>query len=184
MSAVGALRGSAVNSAPPAGETSARFLWVGLIAGLLLAQIVMCVVAATLATGDPSFAIVPGYHDRALRWDETVAAERASAALRWEAEVIPAPIADVLGRRTVIVALRDHVGAPVSAAAVTARIFHHARAGEAREVSFQETADPGTYAVTTEMRRDGLWEFRMEANRGDERFVSTRTIDVRTDGAR
>lgn len=184
MSDIGPVRSGAVNSAPPAGETSARLLWVGLVAGLLLAQIVMCAVAATLATGDPSSAVVPGYHDRALRWDETVATERASDALGWGIDIAPSMTADVLGRRDVTVAIRDRSGAPVGGAAVEAAIFHHVRAGEVREVSFHETADPGTYAATTEMRRDGLWEFRTEANRGDERFVSTRIIDLHTDGAR
>jgi nitrogen fixation protein FixH len=188
MSAVGAVEYGALNRTPGApertphtGEAKSRLIWVGLIAGALGTHVILCVVTATIATSDPSFAVVPGYHQQALRWDEKLAADRAGAALGWSAEVVPGSTADVLGRRAVVVTLRDRDGRPVTGANVEANVFHHARAAEAHTVSFAETADAGTYAATTEMRRAGLWEVRLSVRRGDGRFVATQTIDLRTD---
>ncbi|HEX6986448.1 MAG TPA: FixH family protein, partial [Planctomycetaceae bacterium] len=161
-------------------ERTAKLVWVGVVAGFLTLELVMCLVAATLAAGDPSFAVVPGYHEQALHWDETVAARRASDALGWTADVT-ATEADALGRRSLTVTLRDRRGQAVSGAAVEAELFHHARAGEVRTVPFAEAA-AGTYETTTEMRRDGLWELRLSARRGDDRFVRARSIELGTDG--
>ena len=178
MSAVGTLERGALNAAAPAGEAKARLVWVGVIVAFLVGQVVLCAVAAVLATGDPSFAVVPGYHDRALRWDETVAEQRASEALGWAVEVAPDTTADVIGRREVTITLRDAASRPVENAAVRATLYHHARAGEPHSVAFRPTEQAGVYAAVAEMRRPGLWQFRVEATRADERFAVERTIDV------
>ena len=56
------------------GETRAKLIWGGVVVGFLSLEIVMCLVAITLSSGDESFAVVPGYHEQALQWDETRAA--------------------------------------------------------------------------------------------------------------
>ena len=166
---------------PVPGEAKARLIWCGLVVGLLTLQVAMGLTAVTLAGGDASFAVVPGYHKQALHWDETQAAARKSAALGWHDDVHVAEQADVLGRRTLTVELQDRAGHAVTGATVSAVVFHHARANEAQTVNFVESAD-GQYDVELSMRQSGLWEVRLDATRSGDRFLAIRQIDVAQKG--
>lgn len=177
MSVAGTAERHAVVAIMP-GETRAKLIWGGVVVGFLGLEIVMCLVAVTLSSGDASFAVVPGYHEQALHWDEARAAIRASDSLGWSDAIAVGPTADLLGRRPVIVSLRDRNGSPIAGAAVKAVLFHHARAGHVLSIDLQESAEPGTYETTAEMRREGLWEIRLDAKRGDEHFVATRQLEV------
>lgn len=170
---------------PVPGEAKARLIWCGLVIGLLTLQVAMGFAAVTLAGGDASFAVVPGYHERALQWDETQAAARKSAALGWHDNIRASAQADVLGRRLLTIELQDHVGVPVTNARVSAVVFHHARANEAQTVTVAEI-DDGKYELELPMRNSGLWEIRIDAIRGGDHFIATRQIDVAssTKGAR
>lgn len=160
------------------GETRAKLIWGGMVVGFLSLEIVMCLVAITLSSGDESFAVVPGYHEQALQWDETRAAAQASDSLGWSDIVVAGPTADLLGRRPMIIGLKDRNGTPISGSTVEAVLFHHARAGDVQSITFKETAEPGTYEAIAEMRRAGLWEVRIDAKRGNEHFMSTRQLEV------
>jgi nitrogen fixation protein FixH len=158
-------------------EARARLFWCGLIIGLLMLQVVTGLAAVTLASADSSFAVVPGYHEQALNWDETQAMAWKSAALGWQAMVQATAEADRLGWRRLTVDLRDRAGLPLTGANVTAVVFHHAHATEAHEVRFVEATD-GIYQVETPMRQNGLWEVRLNVTRGGDRFVISHEIGV------
>ena len=68
-----------------------KFLWTGVIVGLLTLQIFMCSIAVFLATSDDSMAIEPNYGVKSLKWDETRAAQRASDSLGWTTSLDVAP---------------------------------------------------------------------------------------------
>jgi nitrogen fixation protein FixH len=148
-----------------------------LVVGLLTLQVAMGFAAVTLAGGDASFAVVPGYHEQALHWDEARAAARNSASLGWRDHIHAAEQADVFGRRQLTVELQDRAGVPLTAANVKAVVFHHARANEVQNVSFAEISN-GRYEAELLMRQTGLWEIRLDASRGGDRLIATRQIDV------
>ncbi len=151
-------------------EARARIFWCGLIVGLLMLQVVTGLAAVTLASADSSFAVVPGFHEQALNWDETQAKVRKSVGLGWQDDVYAAVEADVLGRRRLTVELRDRDGMPVTGANMTAVVFHHARANEAQKIRFVESKD-AVYQAKIPMRQNGLWEVRLAVTRRGDHFV-------------
>jgi nitrogen fixation protein FixH len=153
-------------------EVQAKLLWVGIIVGLLGLQAIMCFVAAFLATKDPSFAVVPDYHRRSLAWDADRAEQAASDRLGWKMATDVDPQADVLGRRRICIDLQGPGGKPIEGATVSATIFHRARAGDVQTIRFSERSS-GHYQAEPTMRRAGLWEIRIKAERDQDHFRQT-----------
>lgn len=118
---------------------------------------------------DPSFALEPDYYRKAVAWDTQRELERQSQALGWHADLAaqPAPRARGLELR---VQLRDAQQRPLAGAAVHVQAFANARAARVLEAALLETA-PGTYTADIPSNVLGLWEFRVEATRGAERFA-------------
>jgi len=145
-------------------------LTVGM-AGLVSVNVAMLVAANSDANG----AVVEAdYYHKAVTWDSTLARRARSDALGWRAEVRLAPRA---GATPVVrVALIDADGRPVTGATVEAVLIHNADAAHPRAVTLPERA-PGAYATGARLGRPGLWEVRVVATRGDDRFET----DVRTD---
>jgi nitrogen fixation protein FixH len=172
------------------------WLWpVGLTA-LLLGSVAICVITAVVATRDPSFALEPEYYQQAVEWDQSVAARRDSAALGWSAAAaVSAP--GVPGQfRTLTVRLTDGAGRPVAADRVEVSAFHHARRGEAFSLAFGTgdrppatgagsvvAAEPGRWVWSLGPARAGVWQVRIDARSGADRFLAT--LDVTSpDGVR
>lgn len=160
------------------GEVRARFIWCGIVVALLVLQVVLGFAAVALAMADASFAVVPDYDERALRWDELQTVERKSADLDWSEKLSISETADALGRRSLAVELHDRFGRSVAGARVGAVVFHHARANQVRKVMLAESTVAGTYEMNLPMRQNGLWEVRLDVCRGRERFVATRQVEV------
>ena len=118
---------------------------------------------------DPSFALEPDYYRKAVAWDAQRALERGSRALGWHATLVaePAPQARGLAIR---VQLLDARGEPLRGARLRLAAFSNARAARVLEASPSETA-PGTYTAEIPSSVFGLWEFRLEATRGPDRFA-------------
>ncbi len=136
-----------------AANRKAAWIWGSLIVGLLGSQVAVGVVSIVLATSDPSFAVVPDYHEKALKWDEAVAARQASDKLGWSCGLSLSPAADQLGQRTLVASLKDRNGAPLDNLDATVRVFHHARASEAVMMPLRFISD-GNYAVELPMQRE------------------------------
>jgi FixH protein len=136
-----------------------------LLAGLLGTQ--LTVLHSVL--DDPSFALEPDYYRKAVAWDAQRELERVSQALGWHAAISagPAPRARGLGLQ---LQLRDAQGDPLTGAAVHVTAFANARAARVFEAPLLETA-PGTYAAEIPSSVPGLWEFRIEAARGADRYA-------------
>ena len=66
-------------------ETLSQFVWTLLIFGFFGAQAIVWLVALTLTANDNSHAIVAGYDENALKWDEQRAEQIASDILKWSA---------------------------------------------------------------------------------------------------
>lgn len=59
-------------------ERNSKRIWVSLVVLLLGLQIGIGAIAISLATSDPSVAVVPDYHEAALNWDTDKAKDRKS----------------------------------------------------------------------------------------------------------
>ncbi len=157
----------------------AAWMWGSFVVMFLAAQIVIGVFAVVLATGDPSFAVVPDYHEKAIHWDESVKLQEESNRLGWQAVIVTSTSADNLGARTLVVTLVDRHGHAISDASVRVRAFHHARAGDPVEGTLLSHHD-GHYTSAVPMRRNGLWQIEITATRGgDEQFLLSRTVDTK-----
>lgn len=153
--------------------------WPAAIIGLIGLNVVIVGVTLYFATTDPSVSVEPQYYQKALAWDDTARLRDASARLGWTAGVT------VDGDR-LAVRLHDAAGAPVTGAAVTVITFADIRAGDRQELKLNE-GEAGVYGGAMRVSRAGLWQFRIEAQRGADTFVRTIEQDLAagaTDGQR
>lgn len=160
-----------------AGRRAAWF-WITLVVVFLTLQVAGGAFAIYLATGDPSVAIVPDYHTKAIAWDAELARREASDRLQWRALIDLADEADITGGRIVSVRLVHADGRPVVGVKGEAKLYHHARAGAIQTVAL-EMQEEGVYVGRARIARDGLWQIELDLQRGaDEHFVSSQTIEL------
>jgi nitrogen fixation protein FixH len=141
------------------------------VLGLLGCHMIFIFTAITLGTGDPSFAVVPDYYQKAVDFDERKALLAESAALGWSVELSPASTADVLGQREVLLRFTDEAGHSIEGLTVTATGYHLARAGQPETMQFVEVL-PGQYVGSARIVREGFWQFAIDATRGEQIFVT------------
>jgi len=150
----------------------AAFKWGTLIIFLLASQVAIGIVAIVLANSDPTVAVVPGYHKKALLWDESVQLRHSSADLGWNVKlnVIPGVSSSRL-QWTVT----DRDGKAVQNLHGPVVIFHHARAGTPIEFHIEDQRDGIV------LDRAGYWQVEMTLNNGDtsKRFFDSKLIDVK-----
>lgn len=121
-----------------------------------------------VATEPNAYATEPDYYRKAVAWDSTAAAERASAATGWTGD------ATIVARgRRLEIRLRfvDAAGAPVTGAAVHVTAIHNLAAATPSELIATPAPDGG-YVATLPVAREGLWELRVTAVRGGDRFTA------------
>ncbi len=159
---------SPVSPAPgPQDAHGKAWVWPAIVIALLSLQIVICLVAYLVATGDPSQVVISNYHTKALEWDKYMAEQRAGDALGWQAELDVALEADMFGDRTVRLSMKDAGGEPLTGASIRVRAFHYARADQAVESELKEAA-PGEYLAALNMRKAGRWELSFVVSRGED----------------
>jgi len=159
---------------PVAGEVEnpgwRRFLMPGLVLAFLGGHMLFIGVAISLAVGRGSIGVIPDYYQKGVEWDQHKAALAESDRLGWEVDILPAREISVRGERELVLEVRDVDGMPVIGAAVNLTMYHHALASDQVQVELVES-DPGRYTARPKMRREGIWDFSIEAVRGEERFI-------------
>jgi len=120
-------------------------------------------------------AVEPDYYRKAVRWDSTMAEERASAALGWHADAGLGPLARAGAQLTV--RLAGPGGAPIEGATVTVTAIHNLDALHHVNARLAPLGG-GVYGARLPLRHAGLWELRVEAARGGERFRVTLRRDA------
>jgi nitrogen fixation protein FixH len=120
-------------------------------------------------------AVEPDYYRKAVRWDSTLAEERASAALDWRLDAGLGAVARDGTPLTVRLAGPD--GAPLDGAVVTVTAVHNLDAAHHLTARL-EPRGGGVYAARLPLRHAGLWELRCEAVRGRDRFRATLRRDA------
>jgi nitrogen fixation protein FixH len=150
----------------------AAFKWGTFVVLLLGSQVAIGVVAIFLAGSDPTVAVVPGYHKKALMWDESVQLRQSSQELGWKVELRVLP---GLNSSRLQWTVTDREGDEVDRLHGRVVMFHHARAGEPIEFRIEDKLDG------IELDREGYWQVEMtlDANDASKRFFDSKLIDVR-----
>lgn len=158
-------------------EQRARRTWVGFVLLLLGGSVGMWLYAAFLAVSDPSMAVVPDYHEKALEWDEHMEAVRASEALGWSVHFLVGTKNGEKGTRALTLFIRDRDAQVVSNAIGHLRLYHHTRGKDPQSIELMES-DPGTYVCEVRMDRDGWWQFELSMDWNDRHFEWTQSQDI------
>jgi nitrogen fixation protein FixH len=149
--------------------------WPLAVAGVL-ALTVAANVALIIAARDPNaYVVEPDYYRKAVQWDSTMAEARASAALGWRMDAAWGRWSP--GGTELRVALQDSTGAPLGGAAIDMDLINNLAP---EHVLHAAPADQGggLYRATVALPRPGLWELRVRATRGAERFWTDLRRDV------
>jgi len=153
-------------------------MWPWMVGALLLLMVGMAGVLVWVSLGDPSHVVETDYYDKAMRWDETRAQQEANTRLGWRVELrfldVPAELAvpdssGHLPNTLVVAALTDSLGLPLDSLSVTLAAFFSGRAGRVLQAELAPV--DGGYGAAWRLGPPGLWEFRLEAQRGGERFT-------------
>ena len=183
-------------------ERQAKRKWTAIIFAFLGVSMSMWLYAAMLAVRDPSMAIVPDYHEKALRWDEHMARQAKSEAMGWTVHPIAPSQVDSDGKGMVTVFLRDRDGKPIDGVKGQVRVYHHARASEVQTTDFRVVGvsdsnssdsgikdsgsndsglamgnELGTYQFPVTHFRAGTWQIELALEKDGVSFEWARAID-------
>ena len=75
--------GLAKKKAEATAERKAMLTWVSIIVFFLFGSVGMWLFAAYIAVSDPTMAVVPDYHEKALQWDKHLDNVREAESQRW-----------------------------------------------------------------------------------------------------
>jgi nitrogen fixation protein FixH len=142
--------------------------WPVAIGGVLAVTVVANVYMLRAASAPGATATEPDSYRRAMAWDSLSAEAARSAAIGWSAD---AQLARAGDRVRIEVRLRDAAGAPVRNANVSVIAIHNLES--TRRTSFALVAVGDHYAGLLPSGRAGLWELRITALRGADRWVNT-----------
>lgn len=153
-------------------------IWPTAIISVLVLYVAFGLIAARIATHDPNFAVEPDYYNKAVMWDSSLAQSHRSDALRWRLIPTLSPV----GQSTPAILafdVRDSSGEIVKGAHVSVEARQVAYAENVTSATLDERGD-GDYAAKLPLVRPGLWEFRVVATRGSDRFATTLRMDAST----
>jgi len=143
--------------------------WILAIVGLLVANVVaMVILAVTSHVDKPE--VIPEYYQRAVHYDDVIDEAAVSRALAWQTDT-------AMDRDTVSVEVRDAAGAPVVGARVRVAGYQRAHAVDGYDLELSAIG-PGQYRAR-HAGRLGFHDLEVTIERGPEKFVTRRTVEVR-----
>ena len=142
-----------------------------------LIQAVIWTVAISITSRDSSHAVVAGYDEQALNWDEVKRQRSASDALGWSANIQVDPTGDIRGNRTIKLNLKNSEQAPIENAVVLLEAFHRGRAAEV-QLLVLKSIEPGVFSGTMQIRNSGQWRFSGTATVGKEQFLVEQQLKI------
>jgi nitrogen fixation protein FixH len=155
-------------------------IWPTIIVGVLVVDVAVGFAMMRLAADDPHAAIEPDYYHKAIIWDSTMAQADRNAALGWTLEP---SLGAITARHDAPLTLRvhDRTGAAVTGATLQVQAMQVAHADEVVHATLTAAGD-GDYVTELPMTRPGLWELRVVATRGGDRFTADLRLDASTTG--
>ena len=150
-------------------------LWPWVPAALLTCMLAGLGTMALIATHDPGFALERDYYTKAVAYDGVIAQRAENARLGWSVDA-DVGLASSREGTLLVIRLKD-VAEPVTGAQVSIEALRNAAAAVVLEAELAERS-PGEYASRLPIRRGGLWEIRVTAKRGSDRFTSVERTTV------
>lgn len=150
--------------------TQSPKFWMLLPVALLLGSLGMGITTVFLATNDPAFAVEEDYYERSQHVDETLAERAETRALGWKLRTLDRRFVADEARTRVAFRVTGADELPVTGITGSLDAFHNARAAQVQSATVQ--ADPqeaGVYFVDLAVDRAGLWVWRYDLQRGDDR---------------
>lgn len=158
-------------------ERSAKRFYIGLVLLLFAIQATILGTAIRLAIGDPALAVVPDYHQAALRWDDAQAAHHAADKLGWNLSLDVSDVADGRGMRALQFHAVDRDDRPMTNLNVRAKVYHHARADHVERIELDHVGE-GRYMAMPAMRAAGLWQIELDVRNAGRPMTLTRTVEL------
>jgi nitrogen fixation protein FixH len=153
------------------------WVWIAIVGVLAVVVVAANLILAWVAVSDPSFAVEEDYYQKAMAWDEKRAQDRRNAELGWTLEFEMAQRHAADGTLELSARLRDAAGEGLTGVRIGVEAFHNARASHVLHATLSH-GDGGLYSAPLAIYRPGLWEFRFEAQRGDQRFTHVEVREV------
>ncbi len=155
-------------------------IWPVIIIAVLVTDVTVGFAMMRLASDDPHAAIESDYYQKAITWDSTMAQATRNSELGWMLTPSLGAIS-VRHEAPLTLDLRDANGAAVVGATILVEAVQVAHAEEIQHITL--TSDSaGEYRTTLPMTRSGLWELRVIATRGADRFTNEARLDASTTG--
>jgi nitrogen fixation protein FixH len=142
-------------------------LWPLAVAAVLGSTVVANVALLVYTRNDVDM-VEPDYYHKAVTWDSTLARREKSDALGWNADARLGAL-DNQGRALLCIHVVDHDGRPVEGARVRVTAIHNLDPLHPVRGTLAARGSQG-YAASLPLARRGLWELRLDAARGDQRF--------------
>ncbi len=158
-------------------ERRAKRFWIALVVFLFIIQSTIMGLVMHLAIGDPSAAVVPDYHNRALNWDSTRRALEAADRMGWVLTFEASDVADDRGLRAIELRMVDSNGNPLDDMVVSGKLYHHARAGELHSVSLKSVGG-GKYMALAPAARAGIWQLELKIDGASEPVAQSLTFNI------
>jgi nitrogen fixation protein FixH len=160
----------------PEGETERGrwipWIFVGCFGIVLVVNGIMVYVAATTWTG---IAVNRAY-DKGLTYNRNLEAAERQTALGWEASLVTEMAEGLVG--TLEVALNDADGSPLYRADVVVAFERPTHEGHDFAVELVQDG-AGTYTAPFTAPLPGVWDLRLVATKGTDRFVATERVVIR-----
>jgi len=147
----------------------AETAWKWMPAVVLFATVVFAAWRIQLALGDPHFAAVENYYEKAEDWDAHMQEVRSSQALGWKVHLQTVHAA-AEGLQKVVFEVQDVDGKAVEGLSAELKAFHNAYPKDAVSTSLiEETA--GSYSTAIPLRRSGVWRWQLRLTRGEDLWL-------------
>jgi nitrogen fixation protein FixH len=151
-------------------------IWPTIIVGVLVVDVAVGFAMMRLAADDPHAAIEPDYYHKAVTWDSTLAQSQRNAVLGWTLESSLGAITQE-HEAPLTLRLHDAQGDAVVGATLQVEAMQVAHAAEIVHATLTAGAD-SDYVAALPMSRTGLWELRVVATRGSDRFTADLRLDA------
>ncbi|CAN5909165.1 hypothetical protein BH11MYX2_BH11MYX2_10000 [soil metagenome] len=143
--------------------------WTIAIVGLLAGNVLATVVLATVAAAGKS-QVIPDYYDHAAHFDDAIDEATRSAQLGWR---VSASLTD----QYVEVRAVDGTGMPLVGAKVRVTGYPRAHADRTIDLSLAATAD-GTYGASMTATARDRFDLRVVVDRANDHFATSLTVDA------
>lgn len=152
----------------------AAWFWTSFILALMTINLLIAVIAITVAIGDPSFQPIPSYRENGIDWETRKKLQTRSDSLGWTVLVQRDDHLD--GIR---IALRDPHGLPLTGATGTVQAYHFTRAGQATtRPAIESPSQAGVYLAELDVAKDGRWHVTVQLTRNeDEVFLWDQDVE-------